>query len=333
MLDAQHWEMVSFQDLGADAWDRKIKDVNPSPYHASWWLDILARYLPHASNISVAFRSPDDQWAFFPAILMRRFGFRKVFSLPYVAGGILGQVAPDVVTQVRDNVLRNCDCFQITALRGDDPLLEGRGAPCYGVEVDLSLSKDALLDSFSESRRRNIRQKRDKLTMLPVRDLEQMQLVTQLYRDRMKALNSSGTHSDDVLHAVFSLPETNRRITLAECEGNIVAANISLLFHRRAEFFINASTDDNQQYKPNVKLLWDDICWAQEQGAERIYLGGAVDGTRDDPLFAYKRRWGKECVQYSLSKRLTARGVIIDGAQSVSKTRWAGRLLKLAGVR
>ncbi len=158
------------------------------------------------------------------------------------------------------------------------------------VSIDLQVSREVQWRSYRELHRRSIR-KLQKMGVIVEHDRELRSLddFIELYYETMDRVRADDSYffPKHYLSAWLAYPDPVAHLFVARHEGSPVSAAILTLCDGIAQYYLGGTANSFTRLGPN-KLVIDALrCWAAEQGAHTLHLGGGV-GASEDSLFHFK---------------------------------------------
>lgn len=89
---------------------------------------------------------------------------------------------------------------------------------------------------------------------------------------------------------------------LVEHESKIVAAAIFFYSLPYGHYHLAGSDRSDLNLSPNNFLLWNAAKELTNRGVQKFHLGGGTDGSEDNSLYQYKRKFSKSEFQFSFGK-------------------------------
>ncbi len=158
------------------------------------------------------------------------------------------------------------------------------------VYLDLTLPEDRLWrDSFTYACRKNIaRAQQEKVRVFPAATADHIREFYRIYAHTMARRNALERYyfSLDYFLAFFEQLSHHARFVLAEYRDQIVAATLYLHDDVDVYSYLGGADQTFQRIRPTNVVVYDTIRWAQQQGKQRLILGGGYQP--DDGIFRFK---------------------------------------------
>ena len=103
-------------------------------------------------------------------------------------------------------------------------------------------------------------------------------------------------------------PEKSQRGLIAFFKDKPISFNFSVRHGDTAFFFAEGTDREFGKLHSNRLLMWENIRWAKQMGSKQFHFGGGIDGSKEDSLYAYKLKFGKEFCWYRIVIPYTAKG-------------------------
>lgn len=297
-------EIRTSQELADPVWDTFLKDTSGGQYaQSSLWAQTKAFNGWRVMRVTAM-----RQGRILGGAQMLFRGLPLLGSIGYVPGG---PVFATEESRLQEATLRamlagaakkHCHALIVQPARSSARLAEQLPAwglrpttrkvmPEYTLLVDLSLDTEALLAQMKPKTRYNTRLglRKEGLTLREGThaDYAKFYRVLELTGQRQNFKISSEAYYTH-LREVFE-PQGNLKLFVADHEGELVSAQLSILFGDTVVNKMTVWSGEQGHLKPNEVLLWHVICWAKAQGY-RYYDFGGISSTlarkilKDEPL-------------------------------------------------
>jgi len=94
----------------------------------------------------------------------------------------------------------------------------------------------------------------------------------------------------------------NKFLGLVKYEGKIIAAAIFFYQKPYGHYHLAGSDQNYLNLAPNNFLLWNAAIEMEKNGVKYFHLGGGTDGSKDNSLFLFKKKFSKQEYQFSIGK-------------------------------
>ncbi len=314
-LTVERCERLPLAQLGP-TW-QAVLDETPrySYFQTPQWSALLDASLPASTACPVLITFSDGGEVVLPLFSTpKRFGFRKVESLPWGAYGGLISAKP-ITPDHYDAALKAVLSFRspIVECRINPLDIDTGGLRTHSTQgcsfqkthmLPLPSSIDDLWSNFQSRNRTAIRRARDEgVTTTSGNDEERIQTLQRLYqRAQEQYWRGVETVPQSFFEALVALDDRNLQIWTAEQEGRIIAADLILYGKNEAQYFIGASNREMSTLNAPRALLaavLEDGC---EQGIQYFNFGGSAGqvgveqfktlfGAKERDYVYYRKMW------------------------------------------
>ena len=182
------------------------------------------------------------------------------------------------------------------------------------IAIDLTGGIESTWMNEIHTKNRNVIKKGEKtgLEFIVDNDFTYLNEFEVLYNSTMDKLEADGfyyfgpTYYEQLKNTI-----QNRFLGIVKHEGKVVAG--AILFYQKPYGHYHLAGSDKSALKlsPNNFLLWGAVKELINRGVEFFHLGGGTDGSEENSLFQYKRKFSKHEYQFTLGK-LILNQVIYD---------------------
>lgn len=173
------------------------------------------------------------------------------------------------------------------------------------IAIDLSGGIDATWMNEIHTKNRNVIKKGEKNGLKFIVDdkYEHLPEFITLYNSTMDKLSA-----EDFYYFPDSYYENLRNnipdslLGLVEHQGKIVAAAIFFYSLPYGHYHLAGSDRSALNLSPNNFLLWNAAKELTARGVQKFHLGGGTDGSEENSLYQYKRKFSKSEYQFSFGK-------------------------------
>lgn len=124
-----------------------------------------------------------------------------------------------------------------------------------------------------------------------------------LYNSTMDKLNADDFYYfPDLYYENLKNNINDSFLGLVEHEGKIVAAAIFFYSLPYGHYHLAGSDRSALSLSPNNFLLWNAAKELTARGVQKFHLGGGTDGSEENSLYQYKRKFSKSEYQFSFGK-------------------------------
>lgn len=193
-------------------------------------------------------------------------------------------------------LLDNCKCFDTIGR-----VIQDRKT----VAIDLHGTIDEVWMNEIHTKNRNVIKKGSKsgLTFIADNDYKYLPEFIELYNSTMDKLSADGFYYfPSSYYEMLKTTLKNSFLGVVLYEKKVVASAIFFYQSPYGHYHLAGSDKNCLKLSPNNYLLWEAAKEMHKRGVEYFHLGGGTDGTDENSLFQYKRRFSKSDYQFSLGK-------------------------------
>lgn len=195
-------------------------------------------------------------------------------------------------------LLENWDCFEKVGR-----LIQDRKT----IAIDLTGGIDAAWMNEIHTKNRNVIKKGEKngLEFVVDNDFTYLKEFEELYNSTMDKLEADGFYYFAPMY-YDQLKDTiqNRFLGIVKYEGQVVAGAVFFYQLPYGHYHLAGSDKSFLKLSPNNFLLWEAAKELTNRGVEHFHLGGGTDGSVENSLYQYKRRFSKHEYQFTLGKMI-----------------------------
>lgn len=173
------------------------------------------------------------------------------------------------------------------------------------IAIDLTGGIEATWSNEIHTKNRNVIKKGEKngLEFIADYDFKYLKEFEMLYNSTMDKLGADGFYYFEPSY-YFQLQDTieNRFLGIVKHEDKIIAGAIFFYQLPYGHYHLAGSDRNYLSLSPNNFLLWGAAKELANQGVKYFHLGGGTDGTEDNSLFQYKKKFSKNEYQFTLGK-------------------------------
>lgn len=195
-------------------------------------------------------------------------------------------------------LLENWDCFDKVGR-----LIMDRKT----IAIDLSGGIEATWMNEIHTKNRNVIKKGEKngLEFIVDEDFSYLTEFEELYNSTMDKLEADGFYYfEPKYYEQLKNTIQNRFLGIVKSEGKVVAGAIFFYQLPYGHYHLAGSDKSALKLSPNNFLLWEAAKELTKRGVRHFHLGGGTDGSEENSLYQYKRRFSKHEYQFSLGKMI-----------------------------
>ena len=175
------------------------------------------------------------------------------------------------------------------------------------IAIDLSDGIEATWMNEIHTKNRNVIKKGEKngLEFIVDEDFYYLTEFEDLYNSTMDKLEADGFYYFDPSY-YNQLKNTiqNRFLGIVKHEGQVVAGAIFFYQLPYGHYHLAGSDKLALKLSPNNYLLWEAAKELTRRGVKHFHLGGGTDGSEENSLYQYKRKFSKHEYQFALGKMI-----------------------------
>ena len=173
------------------------------------------------------------------------------------------------------------------------------------IAIDLTGGIDATWSNEIHSKNRNMIKKGEKegLEFVVDDDFVYLPEFERLYNATMDKLSADGFYYfEPKYYEQLQNTIQHRFLGIVKHEGKVIAGAIFFYQLPYGHYHLAGSDKESLNLSPNNFLLWGAAKELTNRGVSFFHLGGGTDGSEENSLFKYKRRFSKSTYQFSLGK-------------------------------
>lgn len=175
------------------------------------------------------------------------------------------------------------------------------------IAIDLSDGIEATWMNEIHTKNRNVIKKGEKngLEFIVDEDFAYLTEFEDLYNSTMDKLEADGFYYFDPSY-YDQLKNTiqNRFLGIVKHEEKVVAGAIFFYQLPYGHYHLAGSDKSALKLSPNNYLLWEAAKELTRRGVKHFHLGGGTDGSEENSLYQYKRKFSKHEYQFALGKMI-----------------------------
>lgn len=175
------------------------------------------------------------------------------------------------------------------------------------VYVDLKKTEEEIWDGYSSPNRNKIRKaERQGVVIEPVRDEENFSVFVKMYLENMRLVNAASMYffSPEFFKGLFDLVNKEGVFFLAKSGDEVVGAAVFLGNGPIAHYFLAAASAEGKKFAAGNLLLHHGVKWSQQNGMQKLHLGGGVSEDPNDPLLVFKKNFSVQTEKFYIGKRI-----------------------------
>lgn len=167
----------------------------------------------------------------------------------------------------------------------------------YTVGTDLKYGLETLNKEFSKSTRKQIRGilKNDNISLQMVKSPKSLKEFKEIYYQTMERREASKFYYFDEKYFENLLLDFQEKILLCNVlyKEKIIASSLNLLSNKTIHVHLSGTNTDYLKYSPAYLLKYGVANWGIDNEFEMIHYGGGKTNQKDDSLFLFKKKFGK----------------------------------------
>lgn len=175
------------------------------------------------------------------------------------------------------------------------------------IAIDLSGGIEATWRNEIHTKNRNVIKKGEKngLEFVVDNDFTYLKEFEKLYNSTMDKLEADGFYYFEPKY-YDQLKDTiqNRFLGIVKHDGKVVAGAIFFYQLPYGHYHLAGSDKAFLKLSPNNFLLWGAAKELTTRGVKHFHLGGGTDGSEENSLYQYKRKFSKHEYQFTLGKMI-----------------------------
>ena len=175
------------------------------------------------------------------------------------------------------------------------------------IAIDLSDGIEATWMNEIHTKNRNVIKKGEKngLEFIVDEDFAYLPEFEDLYNSTMDKLEADGfyyfapQYYDQLKNSI-----QNKFLGIVKHEGKVVAGAIFFYQLPYGHYHLAGSDKSALKLSPNNFLLWEAAKELTRRGVKHFHLGGGTDGSEENSLYQYKRKFSKHEYQFALGQMI-----------------------------
>lgn len=166
----------------------------------------------------------------------------------------------------------------------------------HTVGTNLELSDEPVMEEFSKSCRKNIRQAFNKgITSRITKAPDNLHNFKEIYYSTMKRNKASAFYYFDDSYFEQCLEKYREHILLVEAvyEGKVIAAGFYFIWRDMIHIHLSGTLSEYLYLSPAYILRYAVTIWGKEHGCRFIHHGGGTGKEADNSLYQFKKQFGR----------------------------------------
>src|SRR5690606_16009620 len=116
-----------------------------------------------------------------------------------------------------------------------------------------------------------------------------------IYYSTMKRKNADKIYFFDSKYFSRLLSLLGDHVLLVEVlyKGQVIGMGLNFIYGNMIHIHLSGTLEDFHHLAPSVMLRYALVEWGKAQGMELIHEGGGITGSPEDPLYVFKKQFGK----------------------------------------
>jgi predicted N-acyltransferase len=166
----------------------------------------------------------------------------------------------------------------------------------YTVGTDLFTYRDPIMEEVSKSTRKNIRRAlRDGVGYRIIEKPKDLTIFKEIYYSTMDRNDAADFYyfDDDYFRKCLDYFSDNIILTEAVYQDKVIASSFGFFYNKYLHIHLSGTLTEYLYLSPAYILKYASIQWALENNIHIIHYGGGRSNSEDDPLYTFKRGFGK----------------------------------------
>lgn len=166
----------------------------------------------------------------------------------------------------------------------------------YTTGTNLKDYENPVQSEFSKSKQKSIRKALEagveyRVTKNPA----SLETFKHIYYSTMNRKSAASIYYFDDAYFAELLHSFGKNILLAEVlyEGKVIAMGLNLVYGKTIHIHLSGTLAEYHQLSSSFVMRYALVEWGKEHGMDLIHEGGGVTGELDDPLYLFKKQFGK----------------------------------------
>ncbi|WP_040852570.1 GNAT family N-acetyltransferase [Planococcus antarcticus] len=183
----------------------------------------------------------------------------------------------------------------------------------YTTGTNLKDYENPVKSEFSKSKQKSIRKALDagveyRVTKNPA----SLEAFKQIYYSTMKRKSAAAIYYFTDAYFEELLKSFGKNILLSEVlyEGKVIAMGLNLVYDKIIHIHLSGTLEEYHRLSASFVMRYSLVEWGKEHGMDLIHEGGGVTSEIDDPLYLFKKQFGKNTeFEYYVSRKIWNRKI------------------------
>lgn len=166
----------------------------------------------------------------------------------------------------------------------------------YTTGTNLKDYENPVKSEFSRSKQKSIRKALEAGVEYRVKENpSNLEEFKQIYYSTMKRKNAASVYyfDDDYFDKLLNYFRQNILLVEVLYEGKVIAMGLNLVYGKNIHIHLSGTLEEYHRFSSSVVMRYALVEWGKEQEMDLIHEGGGVTGEIDDPLYLFKKQFGK----------------------------------------
>ncbi|MTD30755.1 GNAT family N-acetyltransferase [Planomicrobium sp. YIM 101495] len=155
---------------------------------------------------------------------------------------------------------------------------------------------DPVKEEFSKSKQKSIRKALEAGVVCRVTaNPDSLDAFQEMYHETMKRKAADDVYFFDAAYFRNLLHYLGKYVLLVEVEyeGNVIGMGLNFFYGKLIHIHLSGTDAQHHALAPSAMLRYALVEWGKTRGMELIHEGGGTSGSPDDPLYVFKKQFGK----------------------------------------
>ncbi|ANU13914.1 hypothetical protein B481_1088 [Planococcus halocryophilus Or1] len=156
--------------------------------------------------------------------------------------------------------------------------------------------EDPVKSEFSRSKQKSIQKALNAgVEYRVIVDPPDLENFKHLYYETMKRRDAASIYYFDDAYFNGLLKSFGKNIIVVEVlyEGKVIASGLNFVYGKFIHIHLSGTTQEHQYLSSAFVMRYALVLWGKEHGMELIHEGGGLTGSPEDPLYLFKKQFGK----------------------------------------
>lgn len=156
--------------------------------------------------------------------------------------------------------------------------------------------EDPVKSEFSKSKQKSIRKSLEagvsfKVTQNP----DSLESFKEMYHSTMMRKQADEVYFFDSEYFRKLLQYLGEHVLLVEVEfeGEVIGMGLNFIYGKIIHIHLSGTDENSHHLAPSVMLRYALVKWGKDNGIDLIHEGGGKSGSPDDPLYVFKKQFGR----------------------------------------